>query len=352
MIPKLQEYMNDKRIPFFLRKRKETIYFQMQIDVAREDGMCAGIYCEYDKTMLTDSTEVIGVKAQKMISRFHELADLSLHEFNTLTGTDMNFYKAQKEERERMKFLEVKTEKELNESFIECGIEYIISNNRYNFFLSWIYQEGRKKWCDSSDSTGKEGILTFDEPLEFDDNVAPERLGEMILEAFERSRKMAERMSGEFCPAKQIELLDETIIEVTPPKDKHFIDCDDAGVGELYQVYSYIAKEGANPSAGIMLTVAPELHEDLNCDNIHSAWIEAFGSADDLTVTETQYGIYKYRAEMTNKKMYRIAYFTSCRDGLVLECCMEVVNPSKKKKLIEKLSTLFEEFVLNCKLLN
>lgn len=352
MIPKLQEYMNDKRIPLFLRKRKETIYFQMQIDVAREDGMCAGIYCEYDKTMLTDSTEVIGVKAQKMISRFHELADLSLHEFNTLTGTDMNSYKDQKEERERMKFLEVKTEKELNESFIECGIEYIISNNRYKFFLSWIYQEGRKKWCDSSDSTGKEGILTFDESLEFDDGIASERLGEMILEAFERSRKMSERMSGKFCPTKQIQLLDETIIEVKPPQDKHFVDYDDACVGEIYQVYSYITKEGANSSADFMLTVAPELYKELTCDNIRSAWFEAFGTADDITVTETQYGIYRYRAEMTNKKMYRIAYFTSCKDGLVLECCMEVVNPSKKKKLIEKLPALFEEFALNCKFSN
>lgn len=186
--------------------------------------------------------------------------------------------------------------------------------------------------------------ISFDEPLEFDDNVTPERLGEMILEAFDRSRKMAEQMSGEFCPAKRIELLDETIIEVTSPKDKHFIDCDDAGVGELYQLYSYIAKEGANSSADFMLTVAPELYEALNCDNIRSTLIEAFGATDDLTVTETQYGIYQYRAEMTNKKMYRIAYFTSCKDGLVLECCMEVVNPSKKKKLIEKLPTLFEEF--------
>lgn len=348
MIPKLQEYMNNNRIPLFLRKRKEDIYFQLQIDVAREDGLCAGVYCEFDKIKLESSFERIGTIAKKMISRFYELADLSLHEFNTLTGTDMNSYKVQ-EKRERMEFLEVNTEKEMNESFIECGIEYIISNNHFKFFLSWIYQEGRKKWRDSSDSTGKEGILTFDEPLEFDDNVTPERLGEMILEAFDRSIKMAEQMSGEFCPAKQIELLDETIIKVTPPKDKHFIDCDDAGVGEIYQVYSYIAKENADSSADFMLTVAPELYEDLSSDNIRSAWNETYGQVDMLEVSEVKYGIYSFRAEMRNSKSHRIAYFSKQNEDGTLECCMDLTLPNKRKKLDEKLSKLFEDFALSCK---
>lgn len=351
MIPKLQEYMNNSRIPLYLRKRNGMIYFQLQIEVAQENGLCGGIYNEFSKIESTKPSHEIGKLALSLLERFHQLSDLSMEDFYQLTGLEMTEYKI-KESKERLLFMGATSSDELERAYEKCSIDFDVAAGLYNFGLSWFYKRGNHYYIDFSSSTGEKGVLTFDKPLEFDDNVTPECLGEMILEAFERSRKMSERMSGEFCPTKQIELLDETIIEVTPPKDKHFIDCDDAGVSELYQVYSYISKEGANHSADFMLTVAPELYEDLNCDNIRSAWFEAFGAADDITVTETQYGIYRYRAEMTNKKMYRIAYFTSCKDGLVLECCMEVVNPSKKKKLIEKLPALFEEFALNCKFLN
>lgn len=130
MIPKLQEYMNDGRIPLFIRKRDGNIYFQMQIEVAREDGLCAGYYCEFEKITCQNSLEAIGTVAKKIISRFQELSDLSIQEFRDLTGMDMDSYKIE-QTRERMNFLEVKTEKELNESFFECGIKYIIPDNSY-----------------------------------------------------------------------------------------------------------------------------------------------------------------------------------------------------------------------------
>ncbi len=348
MIPKLQEYMNEGRIPLFIRKRDGNIYFQMQIEVAREDGLCAGYYCEFEKITCQNSLEAIGTVAKKIISRFQELSDLSIQEFRELTGMDMDSYEIE-ETRERMNFLEVKTEKELNESFFECGIKYIIPDNSYNFYLSWAYQEGRKKWRDSSDSTGVKGVLTFDEPLKFDDNVSPERLGEMILEAFDRSKKMAEITSSKTCPPKQIELLEGAIIEVTPPKDKHFADYNDAGVGELYQVYSYISKEGADSSADFTLSVAPELYEELTCDNIRSAWTEAYGKSELLDVREVQYGIYNFRAEMRSSKSHRIAYFSKQNEDGTLECCMDLTSPNKRKKLDEKLSRLFEKFALSCK---
>jgi len=350
MIPKLQEYMNDSRIPLFLRKRNGKIYFQMQINVAREDGLCAGIYCEYDKICSDAFPEKIGSLTKRIISRFHEIGDLSLSEFQDLTGMDnVDSYDAQKEE-ERMKFMEVKSEKELNESFDECIIHYDVEKNQYYFSLSWIYQKGKIKMRDSSSSTGEKGILTFDKTLEFDDDVTSESLGEMILEAFNRSKKMAEVMSRGTCPPKEIDLFEGTIVEVNPPKDKHFADYDDAGVGEIYQDYAYIAREGSESSADFLLTVAPEIYEALSCDNIRSAWIEAFGEADELDVTEMEYGIYQYRAEFKNKNMFRIAYFRELNDGTALECCLEITSPSKKKKLTEKLPEMFEQFALNCKI--
>jgi hypothetical protein len=237
----------------------------------------------------------------------------------------------------------------LNDSFDECIINYDIKKDHYYFSLSWLYREGRKKWRDSSDSTGKQGIFTFDKSLDFDDDITPERLGEIILEAISRSKKMAQAMSRGTCPPKELDMFEGTIIEVTAPNDKHFADYEDAGVGEIYQDYAYITREGARSSADFMLTIAPEIYNDLSCDNIRSAWVEAFGKADLLDVTETEYGIFQYRAEFKNKKMYRIAYFRELNDGTVLECCLEINEPKKKKKLVENLPALFEEFALNCK---
>ena len=140
MIPRLQEYMNNERIPIYLRKKDTTIYYQMQIEVAGEDGLCTGIYCEYEKTK-SDDTEAIGQTVKKMLSRFHNIGDLTLSEFQKLTGMNIDSYNKHNQE-ERMRFLKVKSEKELNESFNECSIEYCIKNNHYNLTLSCFYRQG------------------------------------------------------------------------------------------------------------------------------------------------------------------------------------------------------------------
>lgn len=348
MIPKLQEYLNEKRIPLFVREKNNILYFQLQIEVAREDGLCAGMYCEYEKVQVSDA-ETIGKTAKKMLARFHKISDLSVLEFQDLTGMNMESYKIYEQE-ERLNYLVVKSEKELNGSFNEYSIKYEVKNDRYSLNLSWIYQEGRKKWRDSSDSTGKQGIYTFEKPLEFDYDIAPAYLGDMILEALKRSRKMAKVMTRGTGFPKEIDLFEGTIVEVISPKDKHFADYDDAGVGEIYQDYAYIAREGARSSADFLLTIAPEIHEELSCDIIRSAWIEIFGKADELEVTETEYGIFQYRAEFNNKKMYRIAYFRELNDGSALECCLEISDPANKKKTVDKLPALFEDFALQCRI--
>lgn len=350
MIAKLQEYMNGSRIPLLFRRRNGIVYFQSQIEIAREDGLCAGRYCEFDKISADAPLEEIGMIAKRMLARFHELSDLTIDEFKALTGCD-DIEAFEDEQRQQIcRFIGAKNGKELRLSYDECSVDYLVVKDHYAFVLDYVYQEGRKKWNDSSPSTGEKGVLTFSDPLEFDNDVAPERLGEMILEAFDRSRKMAEVKSSGVCPPKEIDLFEGTIVEVTPPKDKHFADYDDAGVGEIYQDYAYIAREGSESSADFLLTAAPEIYEDLSCDNIRSAWLEAFGKADELDVTETEYGIFRYRAEFRNKKMYRIAYFRELNDGTALECCLELTSPSKKKKLTEKLPEIFEKFALDCKI--
>lgn len=349
MNAKLQEYFKS-RLPLVIRKRDEYIYFQLQIDIARNDGLRAGKYIETEKIKFEGNPELIGKVAKDMILRFHELGDLSVEDFKRITREDEIDAYEKEEYFRRLKFFGAENEEELSNKYDKCFIEYMLFENKYSFALAWAYNEGKRFFLDDSPSTGKKGILTFDNALEFYDDVLPEQLGEMIMEAFERSNKMAAAMSRGTLPDKEIDLLEGTIVTVTPPKDKHFVDNEDAGVGEIYQDYAYIAKEDAESSADFMLTVAPELYEELSCDNIRLAWIEAFGEAEEISVTETEYGIFSYRAELKNKKMYRIAYFRELNDGTAVECCMEIPNPSKKKRLTEKLPNLFEQFAGKCRI--
>ncbi len=243
----------------------------------------------------------------------------------------------------------VKTIADLNNSCTECILTYTLKDQHYHISLSWLYTEGKKKWRDGSDSTGKEGILTFEKPLEFDDDAEPEAVGEMILEAFDRSRKMAEKMSGNTCPSKQVSLPDGTVIEVTPPKDRHFADFGDAGAGELFQVYSWLASENADSSADFILSCAPELYGDLSCENIKAALEQVYGKADEITASEGQYGMFQYRAVFRNKQYALTVYYTQIDADLTLVCSMMIPTPNRKKRLTEKLPKLFEEYVRSCK---
>ena len=75
MIARLQDQFVS-RLPLFIRKRNEYIYFQLQIEIARDDGLCAGMYCEYKKIRTDRSLEEIGKIAKDMLIRFHELSGI------------------------------------------------------------------------------------------------------------------------------------------------------------------------------------------------------------------------------------------------------------------------------------
>lgn len=349
MNPKMQEYFT-KRLPIVLRMRDGVVYYQLQIDVARDDGLCAGTYLEYKKTEKSSNVLEIGSIVLKLLLRFHEIADLSISDFKALTGYDNPELFEKKQESSLFQFFNAVDSDDLDRNYLTCLLSYTLSDKKYHFALSWFYNKGNNFYYDSSDSTGKPSILTFEKPLEFDDSISPEELGKMVLEAFDRSEKMAEKMSGTYCPPKTIDLYNGSFLEVTPPLDKHFADYEDYGVGEIYQVYSYLKKEGDKPSANFMLTIAPEIRNDLSTENIKKAWAEVYGASEDMSAEEKNYGIFRYRAELQNSDIFRISYFKELDDDSIIECCMEVKEPLKKQKLIEKLIPMFEKFALKCKI--
>lgn len=347
MIPKLNEDFKS-RVPLVIRRRNGIIYYQVQIDVARDDGLCAGRYCEYSKSETNITLHDIGQSALRLLERFHQLSDLSESEFYQLKGITIEQYKETKNNN-CFSFFEVKDFDELYTTFEDIALSYDIKTGIYHFFFTWTYKCGNHFHLDHADSTGTEGVLTFNKPLEFNDSITPEELGSIIEEAFLRRNKLEAMAPGNFAPVKKITLNDGSVLTVKAPKNKKFADYSNIGFADTYQVFSYIANYGDTPSAEFIISSAPELHGDLNCDNIRLAWCEAYDKAELLEAREIQYGIYNIRAEMRSSKSHRIAYFSKLNSGQVLECCMNVKQPNKRKKLDEKLSSLFETFALNCK---
>ena len=200
-----------------------------------------------------------------------------------------------------------------------------------------------------SPASGEPGILTFPDNFEFDDTIAPKELGRMILEALDRSRRVAEAAAGNHYPSKELTLLDEGVLTVQMPRDKHFVDAEDLGVAEIYQAYEYISREGAASAACFYVGIGAELDCCLEAEHIKTVWEGLYGKAEQFEVKEGTFGLFTLRAELKNKKMHRISYFLQQEEDLLLECAMELSQPEKRKKLAVILPKLFEKFVRECK---
>ena len=93
MIPKLLTERFQSRIPLYLRKRNEMIFFQTQIEVAHKDGFRSGIYCEQAKIESNKIPFEISQAALNIISRFHKLSELTDTEFSELIVMNIEDYK-------------------------------------------------------------------------------------------------------------------------------------------------------------------------------------------------------------------------------------------------------------------
>ena len=267
----------------------------------------------------------------------HELEDMISNKDNDLPNeSNCN----------HLEFIGAKDWNEYERTYDSCNINYYIFENRYDFTL-WWYKKGTFGNC--SHSTGEPGTLTFDTPLEFTDYFGPEALGKMIIEALDRSRKISDKVAGNPYPEKTIELLSGTTMIVSAPRDKHFSDCEDYGVGELHQAYLYFPKEGEDSSAEFYLGIAAELDCNLSEDNIRNAWEKLHGKAEFFEVKSVEHGIWNLRAEMRNKSVHRISYLLQIDESELLDCTMELHKPNTRKKLDEKLTAMFEKFARQCK---
>lgn len=278
--------------------------------------------------------------AHKLLKEFEETGDLSIAEYEQLVGMDIDRNESVLKDKDAfLKFFGAKDYKDLNRNYDECSLDYDIYRKRYSFHLWWSIRNG---YSDSSDSLGEPKVLTFDTPLEFTDHSDPEKLGEMIIEALDRSRKIGEKVAGNYRPPKIIELLSGSEIIVEVPRDKHFTDEEDHGVCEVYQVYGYYPREDSEEASAVFyIGMAAELNGETDKENIRSAWEKQNGKAEFFDVKSAEHGIFKLRAEMRNKKIHRISYLLEIADCDLLDCTMELRKPNSRKKLDEKLTGLF-----------
>lgn len=345
---KLQSYF-DNRIPLCIYRRNNVIYFQTQIEVARADGLRRKTYTEEKCKIDEHNIKEVGILADKLLKSFEDIGDLSIAEFKELVGMDIEQYESIPKDRDAfLKFYDAKDTKDLDRYYDSCSLYYNIFRKKYSFNI-WWHKKGCQYPISCDSSQGEKGILTFDTPLEFTDHSDPEKLGKIIIEALDRSRKISDKVAGNPYPEKTIELLSGTTMIVSAPRDKHFSDCEDYGVGELHQAYLYFPKEGADSSAEFYLGIAAELDCDMSEDNIRKAWEEQYGKAEFFEVKSAEHGIYKLRAEMKNKSVHRISYLLQIDESELLDCTMELHKPNTRKKLDEKLTEMFEEFARKCR---
>jgi hypothetical protein len=345
---KLQSYF-DNRIPLCIYRRNNVIYFQTQIEVARADGLRRKTYTEEKCKIDEHNIKEVGILADKLLKSFEDIGDLSIAEFKELVGMDIEQYESIPKDRDAfLKFYDAKDTKDLDRYYDSCSLYYNIFRKKYSFNI-WWHKKGCQYPISCDSSQGEKGILTFDTPLEFTDHSDPEKLGKIIIEALDRSRKISDKVAGNPYPEKTIELLSGTTMIVSAPRDKHFSDCEDYGVGELHQAYLYFPKEGADSSAEFYLGIAAELDCDLSEDNIRHAWEKLHGKAEFFEVIQAEHGIWGLRAEMRNKSVHRISYLLQIDESELLDCTMELHKPNTRKKLDEKLTAMFEEFARHCK---
>ncbi len=205
--------------------------------------------------------------------------------------------------------------------------------------------------CERLENYNGYGGVDTDDPFRFKlpKEASAKEIGNAVIAALARSDELERAQKPDPYPPIEVELLSDQKVEIFPPRDRHFTDMEDGGAAEIYRLYEYYPKEGADSSAEFYLGIAAELDCDMSEDNIRNTWEKQNGKAEFFEVKPTEHGIFKLRAEMKNKSVHRISYLLQIDESELLDCTMELRKPNSRKKLDEKLSGLFEEFARQCK---
>jgi hypothetical protein len=224
-------------------------------------------------------------------------------------------------------------------------------NNNYYSIVD-LFEDGHYEIYSLKKSSKKgtyDGII---KKIVLSANVDCTELGIALIDTLDESEKYHKSSQNNNIKHKyvkdKINILSGTTITFLIPQEDDFVDSNDCGAAEIYKCYSYIANEGSEASAEFFLSMAAELDCDLSTENIKSCFEEYNGKSDYFEVSNDNFGIFNLKAEMKNKSVHKISYYLQIDEDEILECSMEVHQPNRRKKVDEKLTTLFQDFVLSC----
>ncbi len=225
---------------------------------------------------------------------------------------------------------------------------------KYSLCFAILYEDGTYTISASERLKNYRGYGGLDDPndpfrFKLSKDASDEEIGNAVIAALNRSDELEKAKKPDPYPPIEVELLSDQKVEIHPPRDRHFTDMQDGSAAEIYRLYEYSPKEGAEPSANFYLGIAAELDCDLSEDNIRKAWEELHGKAELFEVKSVEHGIFKLHAEMRNKSVHRISYLLQIDESELLDCTMELRKPNTRKKLDEKLTVMFEEFARQCR---
>ncbi|MDE7303834.1 MAG: hypothetical protein K2N60_11010 [Oscillospiraceae bacterium] len=317
-------YCKEKTFPWFIDVFKGE-HQLLVVPYITTIGYYSTSMAWYRKLNDTESPEVIG---EAILDAFEHIRISPVDARTRAERNEDSFY---------LKETKCKSYRTFNKKYICCGIT--------------MNEQGIYSVSTSIASNDNQGYRDIDgvKSVKLPNNASSTDLGNAVINALRISEEYAKSQKPDPYPHIEVELLSDQKIEISPPRDRHFTDMEDGGTAEIYRLYEYYPKEGAESSAEFYLGIASELDCDMSDDNICRAWEKQNGNAELLEVKSVEYGIFKLRAEMRNKNIHRISYLLQIDESELLDCTMKLHKPNSRKKLDEKLSGLFEEFARQCK---
>lgn len=219
---------------------------------------------------------------------------------------------------------------------------YLMDDDKYS--VSIIHRLELKRSADKVEKSLNKNIKL---PLD----VGAEEMGRAVVEILDAADAIYNSgMEIDAYPETELEMDNGAVLIYRTPEDDKFNDEGDCHAAEVYQAYSYVANDYSEPKAWFSLSPAAYFDAMPTEKELIELWEEQYESAEGLELAEENMGMFTLRAEMHNKKYYKLSYFADLGDEFLLECSMEVEEPNRRKKMLEKLKSLFVRFVKSCKI--
>lgn len=134
---------------------------------------------------------------------------------------------------------------------------------KYSLCFAILKEDGTYTISPSERLNNYRGYGGLDDPndpfrFKLPKEASDEEIGNAVIAAFNRSDELEKAKKPDPYPPVEVELLSDQKVEIHPPRDRHFTDMQDGSAAEIYRLYEYSPKEGAEPSANFYLGIAAE----------------------------------------------------------------------------------------------